>query len=83
MSPVCAIVGGIAAQEVIKVLSRDADPICNYFVYDGMETYAGFIETVKWTIKMHSTEQLKEQETNQCSSLTISETAPVTRDLIG
>jgi len=46
LNPVCAIVGGIAAQEVIKVLSRDADPICNYFVYDSAETFVGFIETV-------------------------------------
>ena len=46
LNPVCAIVGGIAAQEVIKVISRDADPIFNYFMYDGMETFAGFIETV-------------------------------------
>lgn len=46
LNHVCAMVGGICAQEIIKVISRNADPIDNYFVYDGVETFAGFIERV-------------------------------------
>jgi hypothetical protein len=46
LNPVCAIVGGIAAQEIIKAISRDHAPLQNYFVYDGVTTYRGFVETI-------------------------------------
>lgn len=46
INPTCALLGGIAAQEIIKVISRNSDPINNYFVYDGIESYAGFRETI-------------------------------------
>ncbi|CAO3690429.1 unnamed protein product [Umbelopsis vinacea] len=36
LSPVCAIVGGILAQEIIKVLSGKELPIQNWFFYDGI-----------------------------------------------
>ncbi|KAH8556118.1 SUMO-activating enzyme subunit 1-like protein [Umbelopsis sp. PMI_123] len=36
ISPVCAIVGGILAQEIIKVLSGKELPIQNWFFYDGI-----------------------------------------------
>jgi hypothetical protein len=44
---ICAIVGGVFGQEIIKIISRDADPIDNYFVYDGIENFNGFVETIK------------------------------------
>eukprot|EP01027_Heterolobosea_sp_BB2_P016142 GEZU01023014.1.p1 GENE.GEZU01023014.1~~GEZU01023014.1.p1 ORF type:complete len:377 (-),score=109.10 GEZU01023014.1:535-1503(-) len=46
-SPVCAIMGGMVAQEIIKVISRNADPINNFFVFDGAESSAGYIEFVQ------------------------------------
>lgn len=46
LSAICAQIGGIAAQEIIKVISRDAEPIDNYFVYDGVENFVGFIERI-------------------------------------
>lgn len=46
LSAICAQVGGIAAQEIIKVISRDAEPIDNYFVYDGVESFIGFVERI-------------------------------------
>ncbi|KAG2186389.1 hypothetical protein INT43_002827 [Umbelopsis isabellina] len=36
LSPVCAIVGGILAQEIIKVLSGKELPVQNWFLYDGI-----------------------------------------------
>jgi len=44
---VCAVFGGIVGQEIIKIISRDSIPIENYFVYDGIETFSGFIEKIK------------------------------------
>lgn len=44
---ICAIFGGIVGQEIIKVISRDAIPIDNYFIFDGIENYSGFIEKLK------------------------------------
>ncbi|KAL0491076.1 ubiquitin-like 1-activating enzyme E1 [Acrasis kona] len=46
LNPVCAIVGGVAAQEIIKAISRDSDPLDNYFVYDGVESFSGFVERI-------------------------------------
>lgn len=35
LSPVCAVVGGILAQDVIKVVSEKGMPIINFFLFDG------------------------------------------------
>ncbi|GFZ03773.1 SUMO-activating enzyme 1A [Actinidia rufa] len=35
--PVCAIVGGILGQEVIKAISGKGDPVKNFFFFDAME----------------------------------------------
>jgi hypothetical protein len=43
---ICSQVGGILAQEILKAISRDAKPIENYFVFDGLDTFSGFIETI-------------------------------------
>jgi ubiquitin-like 1-activating enzyme E1 A len=46
-APVCAVVGGFAAQEIVKMISRRDAPIHNMFTYDGMDTSGGFIETLQ------------------------------------
>jgi hypothetical protein len=43
-APVCAIVGGMVGREVIKVISRKDEPVCNWFAFDAL-TMAG-IETL-------------------------------------
>lgn len=43
--PVCAIVGGVIAQEVIKGVSQKEAPINNVFLFDPL-TYCGKEETV-------------------------------------
>ncbi|KAI3898761.1 hypothetical protein MKW92_019840 [Papaver armeniacum] len=43
--PVCAIIGGILGQEVIKMISGKGDPIKNFFFYDVMDG-KGIIEDV-------------------------------------
>ncbi|RZC59751.1 hypothetical protein C5167_007062 [Papaver somniferum] len=43
--PVCAIIGGILGQEVIKMVSGKGDPIKNFFFYDVMDG-KGIIEDV-------------------------------------
>ncbi|RKO82838.1 hypothetical protein BDK51DRAFT_23854, partial [Blyttiomyces helicus] len=35
LSPVCAVLGGFLAQEVLKVLSGKGEPFRNFFCYDG------------------------------------------------
>ncbi|KAF9106364.1 SUMO-activating enzyme subunit 1 [Mortierella sp. AM989] len=37
ISPVCAIVGGFLAQDILKALSGKDAPILNYFLYNGIE----------------------------------------------
>src|ERR1044072_4323282 len=37
LSPMCAIVGGILAQDILNTLSQKELPISNFFVYDGFE----------------------------------------------
>ena len=44
LSPVCAIVGGVLAQEVIKAISNKDAPHNNYF-YNPLESY-GVVETI-------------------------------------
>ncbi|KAL2539628.1 SUMO-activating enzyme subunit 1B-2 [Abeliophyllum distichum] len=36
-SPVCAIIGGILGQEVIKAISGKGDPLKNFFLFDAMD----------------------------------------------
>lgn len=43
--PVCAIVGGILGQEVIKAISGKGDPLKNFFFFDAMDG-KGIIEDV-------------------------------------
>lgn len=38
LNPVCAIVGGVLGQEVIKAVSQKDQPINNTFVYDGLDS---------------------------------------------
>ncbi|CAG8607816.1 13162_t:CDS:2 [Ambispora leptoticha] len=37
ISPVCAIVGGILAQDILKALSQKGPPINNFFVFNGTD----------------------------------------------
>ncbi len=43
LSPVCAVVGGVLAQEVIKAISAKDRPYTNTFLYDGRQS-TGVIE---------------------------------------
>uniref|UniRef100_A0A6G1S9Q5 SUMO-activating enzyme subunit 1 n=1 Tax=Aceria tosichella TaxID=561515 RepID=A0A6G1S9Q5_9ACAR len=45
LSPVCAIVGGVAGQDMIRALSGKDIPVCNTFSFDGLEM-AGVVERV-------------------------------------
>ncbi|XP_055917596.1 SUMO-activating enzyme subunit 1 [Eupeodes corollae] len=45
VSPTAAVVGGVLAQEVIKVISKKEAPLCNVFLFDP-ETCCGFIENI-------------------------------------
>ena len=40
LSPICAILGGVIAQEVIKGLSGKDQPLNNFFVYNGIDSHA-------------------------------------------
>lgn len=37
LSPVCAIVGGIAAQEIVRAICRNEEPLKNLFTYNGLD----------------------------------------------
>ena len=37
ISPVCAILGGFLAQDILKTLSGKDAPLLNYFLYNGLE----------------------------------------------
>ncbi|XP_053123332.1 SUMO-activating enzyme subunit 1 isoform X2 [Hemicordylus capensis] len=37
MAPVCAVVGGVLGQEVVKALSQRDPPLNNFFFFDGMK----------------------------------------------
>jgi ubiquitin-like 1-activating enzyme E1 A len=37
LSPVCALVGGIVAQEIIKLVSGNDAPLQNIFLYNGLD----------------------------------------------
>jgi len=45
LSPVCAITGGILAQEVIKAVSQRDVPHNNFFLYNGLET-SGMVDRI-------------------------------------
>ena len=45
LSPVCAIVGGVMAQEIIKAISNKDAPHNNYFFYNPVES-CGVVETI-------------------------------------
>ena len=44
--PICAIVGGLVSQEIIKIVSKKDDPVVNSLYYDGLSG-AGIIENMK------------------------------------
>ena len=44
--PVCSVVGGVIAQEVIKAVSHSEVPINNVFLFDPV-TYSGKEETIQ------------------------------------
>jgi len=44
ISPVCAVVGGYLAQEVLKLVTRDCSPLKNWFVFDANSFSAVSIE---------------------------------------
>ncbi len=41
LSPVAAIVGAMAANEVVKVVTRKDAPLTNFLLFDGMEGEGG------------------------------------------
>jgi len=43
---VCAVAGGIVAQEVLKIVSGKGSPLWNLFTFDGVQG-AGIIETIE------------------------------------
>ncbi|EGG18898.1 sumo-activating enzyme subunit 1 [Cavenderia fasciculata] len=45
IAPVCAIVGGVLGQEIVKIISRDNDPFNNIFLYDSL-TGLGTVENI-------------------------------------
>lgn len=45
ISPAAAVVGGVLAQEIIKVVTKKEAPICNVFLFDP-EICCGFIESI-------------------------------------
>ncbi|XP_003386877.1 PREDICTED: SUMO-activating enzyme subunit 1-like [Amphimedon queenslandica] len=45
LSPVCAIVGGVLAQEIIKAISANDIPFNNIFMYDGVNS-TGIVEAL-------------------------------------
>ncbi|GAM28558.1 hypothetical protein SAMD00019534_117340, partial [Acytostelium subglobosum LB1] len=45
IAPVCAIVGGIVGQEIVKVICRDNEVLNNFFFYDALKG-SGLVEPV-------------------------------------
>ncbi|XP_043226162.1 SUMO-activating enzyme subunit 1-like [Amphibalanus amphitrite] len=45
LSPACAVVGGVLAQEVIKAVSQKDKPLSNFFLFDGYNS-EGVVETI-------------------------------------
>ena len=45
LSPICAIVGGVLAQDVIRAVSAKDTPIRNFFLFDGISCN-GVIESI-------------------------------------
>ena len=46
LSPVCAVVGGVLAQEVIKAISAKDHPYLNSYLYNGQQD-TGIIELLR------------------------------------
>ncbi len=47
ISPVCAILGGFLAQEILKVISANETPIINFFGYDADEAHGQIMRLEK------------------------------------
>jgi len=37
LSPVCAVVGGLGAQEIVRAICRNEEPLKNFFTYNGVD----------------------------------------------
>jgi ubiquitin-like 1-activating enzyme E1 A len=48
LAPVCAVMGGIVGQELIKCISGKDEPVNGFFFFDGL-TGAGVVRTIKAT----------------------------------
>jgi ubiquitin-like 1-activating enzyme E1 A len=46
VAPVCAVIGGVLGQEVIKIISATNEPVSNYFVYDAWRGVSCLLCTV-------------------------------------
>jgi hypothetical protein len=46
LSPVCAIVGGILAQQIIKVVTGKDEPFTNFFFYNALDS-TGNVEELR------------------------------------
>eukprot|EP00667_Euglena_gracilis_P014625 EG_transcript_15160 len=47
LSPVCTVVGGVVAQEILKVPQRTAEPLNNLFLYDALDAdLKGIVERI-------------------------------------
>src|ERR1044072_8253967 len=57
LSPVCAIVGGILAQDILNTLSQRELPIKNFFVYDGFEGKYSSINYIFFFLKKKKKER--------------------------
>jgi hypothetical protein len=47
LNTACSQIGGIISQEILKSISRDVKPIDNYFIFDGVNSFSGFIEKIE------------------------------------
>lgn len=44
LGPCGAVLGGLVAQELLKVIRRDGQPTDNFLLFDGLETFAAIVE---------------------------------------
>lgn len=45
LSPVCAIIGGVVGQDIIRSITGQDPPIKNFFLFDGL-TFTGIVESI-------------------------------------
>ena len=44
LGPCGAVLGGLVAQELLKIISQDGQPTDNFLLFDGLETFAAIVE---------------------------------------